>query len=700
MKRTATQCRHAWLAAAAAALFAVPTLQAQTATDEAWACRFCTYASGWYGTLDLGLGHLGDENLRYTGYRGLDKDGAFLALDGQAHYRGEGDSWFDLVARDLGSERRQLELRGGRRGAYTLELNYAEVSRHRGFGANTPFLGVGSNRLALPADWTAAATTDGMTHLAAALRAVDLSTKRRTLRGGLDLRLSGSWRYEAKVRHVNKQGLRPYGAGVFTIQSSHIPAPVDFSENAVGMALNYAGERSALRISLDRSWFNNTQAFVTWQNPFEPVGNTQYLRSALEPDSDAWRLGLAGTYSSASGVRMSAQASLGRHQQDDPFLPYSINPDFDHLELPRASLGGKVDLQSINLATRLSARLSRSLNLRLSARVDERDNRTPVTAFTPVITDLVERPETLNRPYSFKRRQLSAALDHRLGRSARLHAGVRRLERERSLQAVRETRQTTWWGEISLHHWSAAQLRLRAESSDRNSEPYLTVNDPGLQENPLTRKFNLAGRERRRLALELELAPTDRLSTSVGLYRSRDDYEASGLGLLDSVEDSINLDITYQFGPEISVFAFANLDHYDSQLAGAVFDGAPPWFATTKDRFLTFGAGLTHRINPRFELGLQFHASHARGRIATDSGAGEAPFPELRHRLHYTRLSLAYRADGPWGWTLLAERERQRSTDWQTDPVAPDTLPAILAFGSQSPDARAVLLRLQAHYRF
>ena len=677
-----------------------PGMTAANAVDtSAWSCNFCTYASGWYGALDFGIGTYSDAAARYTDYRGID-DGAFIALGGAAHYRSEPDRWFDLYAQDLGTGNRRLELRGGRRGAYTLHLAYGEVTRYRGFGARTPFLGVGSKALTLPPGWVAGDTTGGMLALASALRPLELETTRRSLQAGIDLRLSGAWRYEAEVRHLRKDGTRAFGAGVFTLQSAHFPVPVDFSENAVGMALHHTGARSALRISLDRSWFNNTNALVTWQNPFTPVGNTNFLRTSLEPDNDAWRLGVAGTLKPRSGLRLSAQASFGRSRQDDPFLPYSINPDFDGLALPRSSLGGDIEVSSLNLGARLGARLSRKLDLNLRINLDERDNRTPVDAWTPVVTDLVQRPETLNRPYSFERRQYTLDLDYRLGGATRLNTGVKRLERERSLQSVMETQQTTGWGEINLGQWERAQLRLRAEASERDITPYATVNDPGLQENPLMRKFNLAGRERRRLAVELDLLPSDRLHASLGWFRSRDHYEASVLGLLDSEEDSFSLDLGWSLGIGISAYAFASLDRFDSQIAGAVFDGAEPWRADTEDRFTTFGAGLSGQLEDHYELGLDIVSSQARGRIATDSGAGEAPFPELRNRLHTMRLRLAYRPDRPWGWTLSAERERFESFDWQIDGLPPDGLDAILTLGEQSPDTRLLLLRLQAHYRF
>ena len=65
-------------------------------------------------------------------------------------------------------------------------------------------------------------------------------------------------------------------------------------------------------------------------------------------------------------------------KQDDPLLPYSINHNFAGLNLPRASVDGNIHIGTLNLAGKLTARLSRRLDLSARIELDERDNRTQV----------------------------------------------------------------------------------------------------------------------------------------------------------------------------------------------------------------------------------------------------------------------------------------------------------------------------------
>ncbi len=141
---------------------------------------------------------------------------------------------------------------------------------------------------------------------------------------------------------------------------------------------------------------------------------------------------------------------MGEMSQNDPFMPYSINPDFSDLVLPRTSLNGKVDTSTFNLVGKLSARLNSRLSFTARAKLDERDNKTPVETYTPVITDLVMRNDRINRPYSYERQQYSADLRFRATRNLRLSGGARQKNMDRTLQAVESTEETTWWGEARV----------------------------------------------------------------------------------------------------------------------------------------------------------------------------------------------------------------------------------------------------------
>jgi len=635
---------------------------------SAWMCNFCTYTHGWFGWLDIGPGYASDADLKFADYRGINDEGGFISAFGDIHYRNDDGRYLDIYARDLGTDARQVEARGGREGRYQVRLAYREIRKYRGYGTQTVHQGAGSNNLVLQQNWVTARTTAGMSALNASLNPVALDTTRKVVEAGLGFKITGKWRYDVDFQHTEKTGTRPFGAGVLTIQSSHFPAPVNFTTNRVDMGLDYAGKRSRLRFGFNSSAFNNDYTSITWENPFRPVGSTGVLRAALEPDNTFYQFNLTGSYRPTRKLRFSGRAAISRTKQDEAFLPYSSNPDFDDLTLPRTSLGGKIDTSTLNLATNL--------------------------------TDLELRPETPNRPYSFKRNQYSADLTWRARPFVSLRAGTKRKDYQRTLQSVRKTEEQTWWGEVNINHWAAAQLRLRLETSERDISPYLQVSDPGLQENILMRKFNLADRERERAVIELDLSPTERLSAGLSYFISEDSYEQSLLGLLSSDEESVSLDLGFVFNPNINLHAFVTVDEYESEIYGPTGIGLRPWTARTEDRFTTFGVSLKGKLSDKLNLAIDLVSADSKGRINTGTGAGEAPFPSLKTDLFNARISFGYQVNRQWGWTFYAEHEDYDSADWQIDGLGNDGISAILTLGEVSPDYSVTIVRLLANYKF
>jgi hypothetical protein len=167
-------------------------------------CKQCIKYTGWRGDLDFGLGYVTDDSLRFGDYRGLDEKGFYAAVDGDLHFRNLDGRYFDMYARDLGYDSRQLEMRGGNQGFYELRFGWAEIPRYRGYGTQTPFIGAGSDTLTLPADWVPANTTGGMTALNSSLVPEPLKTQRKTLDAGVTLKFARNWSVRADYQRQKK----------------------------------------------------------------------------------------------------------------------------------------------------------------------------------------------------------------------------------------------------------------------------------------------------------------------------------------------------------------------------------------------------------------------------------------------------------------------------------------------------------------
>ena len=320
-------------------------IQSTDVDTSRWLCSLCIYPIGWFGSVNFGPGYISDSSLKFGDYRGLEKKGFFLSIDGDTHYRDNNGRYFDLYAQNLAIGSRQFEMRGGQQGRYEVRLGYTEIPKYRGFGTQTPFLSVGSSQLVLPGNWVKSTLTSGMATLDQSLVDTPLKTMRKTLDAGLTLKFAGRWSYRLDFEQQKKDGTRPFGAGLFLSNTTHFPAPVDFTTKQFEMALEYAGERSRLSIGFAGSSFENGKSTVNWENPFLSGPGTEAFQADLAPDNEYYQFNLTAAFAPTPKLRLSGRAAIGRMKQDDIFLPYSINPFFSDLPLPRESLDGKISHQ-------------------------------------------------------------------------------------------------------------------------------------------------------------------------------------------------------------------------------------------------------------------------------------------------------------------------------------------------------------------
>ena len=663
-------------------------------------CKQCIKYYGWRGDLDFGLAYASDDSFRFGDYRGVEEKGFYAAVDGDVHFRDRQGRYFDLYMRNLGLDSRQLDMRGGNQGRYELRFAWSEIPKYRGYGTQTPYLGVGSDNLTLPADWVPASSTGGMTALGSSLVVAPLKTQRKTLDAGLTLNFARNWSYLVDFQRQEKKGTRSLGAGLFFNNATILPAPVDFTTNQFDMGLSWTGRRGQVRFGFIGSYFDNGNNSLTWENPFTSGVNNQLLRAALEPENEYYQFNLSGAFAFSPRVRLSGQAATGRLSQNDPFIPYSINPVYSDLALPRSSLNGKLDTSTLNLAGKLSARLNSKLSFTARARLDERDNRTPVDIYTPVTTDLVAAGERYNRPYSYERQQYSADLRFRAHRIVRLSGGARQENIDRTLQAVARSKETTWWGEAKFTPFVAAQLRFKLESSKRDVSDYLQPDDGGPVDHPLMRKFNQADRDRERARIELDLAPAEALGINLSYFRANSDYRKSELGLQESDEKSYSINLNYAVGKKVTLYAFLSRDDIDADIVNATGATAVPWNAATRDRIKTAGLGLSSRMNDKSSIGFDFVSSESKGDISVQTTLDEEPFNPLRTDLRNAKVHFDYEVNDQWGYKLYAEYERFSSQDWAIDGLGVDGIGSVLTMGEQSPEYKAWYFRVQASYRF
>ncbi len=675
---------------------------AQPVVDTSeWKCEFCPFEDGTRSEVTAGLTSVSDDTAFLGDASGLDEEGVYLALDATGSYAAE-DYRLRWSAEDLGVDARAAEVEGGSPGRYDYRIAYRELPRRAFITTRTVFVADGDDRLRLPDGYVRAPATGDMSTLAASLVARDIGGDRRRLAVGAGVELVEGLRLSADYRRQEHDGVKIRGGALFT-SASLLPLPFDYRTDEAELALAYAGERGRLSLGWYLSDFGNLNESIAWDSPFTTVAGADTLRMARAPDNKFQQLRLsAGLSFPAQRTWLSLSAASGRIEQDQAFLPYTINPDLAAAALPAPNLAGEVD--TANYALAITSTAIERVRLRASYRYDERDNRTPQSDWGRVIVDSFASGEVeTNRPYSFRRTRLGLEADYDLLESLRVSAGIERREHERDFQEVAEQTEDTGWGRVRWQALPSLQLDARAGSARREIDRYDESLAAFFGQNPLLRKYNLAFRYRRFGDLAIAWAPAE-LPVSLGLSAllTDDSYTRSELGMTSGDEQLVALDFGWTLSANASVHASAGLDRIESTQRGSQGFGAADWDAAWDDRFLTLAAGFRLReIGENLDLEFDYLRSDGSSELKVGGPlAGAAAFPDIESDWDSLRAGLTWRRSETLSITAELGWQRFETEDWALRNVAPATIPVVLTLGAAPWDEEQFLVTVGARYRF
>ncbi len=671
---------------------------AATVDTSKWKCKFCQFEDGHSGVLELGPGYVSDDSFKFGEYTGLNRQGGFLLGNATARYRRSEDAaYLNLSVTDVGLDSRSLSVDGGKQGKYKLFLKYDEIPHYLSNTATTPFLGTGTASLTLPAGWVQGSTTGAMTALAASLHGVDLETQRKRFDIGAALLPVTHWEYAVRFRHETKDGERAT-AGTFIFNSTQLIQPIDYSTDQVDVSAAYNGQKWQAKLAYYGSTFHNGDAALTWHNPYISLNSPAQGQLALPPSNQFHQIVLSSGYQFTERTRAMGEIAIGRMQQDEGFLPVTLNGSLPATQpLPRSSLDGQVDTVTAHLKV-TSAPIDK-LRLNAAYTYNDRNNKTPQSAYDWVTTDTSTNGLlSTNQPYSFTRSLLNLSADYRLPKQTKLGAGFDYDVYKRSLQDIDKTRENTLWGKVSANVGDTASLMFKYAHGERNVSAYQpnpAVNPP---ENPLLRKYNMADRTRDTLGFHSDITPLERVTVGVGADFSWDNYSKSMVGLLDDRDSNLSGDVSVILTDKTSLTVFLDHQQIKSNQAGSTTQSTADWFARNRDRIDTAGIGVKYRANTKLDVGADYTLSQSRGEISVTGGT--PGFPDLVTHRDSVKLYGNYRLKENISLRAAYWYERYYSEDWSLDGVTPSTIPNVLTLGQLSPSYHINVVTLSVRYSF
>jgi hypothetical protein len=600
--------------------------------------------------------------------------------------------------------------------------------------------------------------------LGTSARPIDLRLNRDRAGVALNFPIGAAWDLSVFGSHEKREGLGRISTGTyirsttaasfdgerFTIRGLELPDPIDFRTTDVGVTAAFRKSRGFFRIGWQGAEFENNISTLRWDNPFEAPasvsssslglftgaeqepsaaqGNTSGAanrgrseQGALDlwPDNTYDRFHAEGGVSLPGRTRINAGVSLATMEQDDPFLPYTVNESIcffgsannicdgeptDILAvdaaLPRASLGGEIRTTRGDFI--ISSRPIAPLTLRGSFRHYDYDDRSPSilfpgyaaageSYFRPGIgqRDATNTRVLFNVVGGYTRDAWTAGGAWRFGPAATIDLEYGQTTWDYDERQVEGTTEDLLQARLFLKPagWFSARLSWLDASRDFDG-----VYDVGFETSGV-RAYDVWNRDRTRVGAEFDFTPGDRWTFGIAWADWKDEFPGSvdavtphpyGLNLAES--DSITGTLGY--GGDrclVTVTVGHDTSTYDSlmvtktSITNSNYQATNRWTRTQDDTLNWAGVYFEAQLikdRLRGIVDLSYVADD--GSLETvnlgtpDINSAVAyPFPDFRSDLFAGRLALLWTVNPNIDLALRYWHEPYRLDDFMWDQVQP-----------------------------
>lgn len=509
---------------------------------------------------------------------------------------------------------------------------------------------------------------------------------------------SQAWDFKAEYTHIGRNGDRPMGQafGSPGAGTSEILEPIDQTIHDLKITQSYAEDRFQLVGTYDLSVFQNNVKSVTADNPMlttdTPTLGSSRGRTALAPNNLAHTIVVNGGLNFPWRTRVTGNAALSWWRQDEPFVPVTINSaivDPRIAQVP-ASLDGSV--RTTNLAASVTSRPLAALALSARYRSYQYRDEAGVSALPLiVVNDRTVSPADTARRDPFARRNADVSGTWQLLEPLSLTVGLgwEQMERDSAERNVLRTSERT--PRVSVDYTGVSWLSLRGMYSKGWRRGSTYVQSTG--ENPDTRRFDEADRDRERTSLIASVTPIDPVTITGTWQVGHDLYPDALFGVQSDRSTAVGADASFAIGDRITGGAGLMRETFDdlmkaryrtgTQLNNVTYD----WIGNNTDVVNTASLDLHAVLIPeRLEAGGSIERSRARyamatynpvaptgGTAAQNASATAVDLPEVTQTMQPLGTYLRYHFRPDWAFTVRYHAERYTQNDYKTNGLVPAT---------------------------
>ena len=309
----------------------------------------------------------------------------------------------DFGAKNIGYSDQSYYLDLSKAGEHYLSLGWDQTPHLYSTSAQTPYLGVGTTALTLPAGILGTGAMSAA-RLNPWLQQTDIGIRRDTASAQYRWTPTDAWDVKADLSHMRRTGTQVDGivgmsSGGFPYGPTSVPKPVDDTTQNYGLNGEYAGtspwnKKFTFKLAYNGSQYTDDFSSYSIQNPYcTGATSATCAQTTQSPVArlSTWPSNNANAFSGTLGAdlpwqsRYAGTISYTMMRQNDAFIPMTNNPstltgaNLAASILPASSLNGAINtLLSNNVVT---TKITPELTNKLSYRYYNFQNNTPQLMF-------------------------------------------------------------------------------------------------------------------------------------------------------------------------------------------------------------------------------------------------------------------------------------------------------------------------------
>jgi MtrB/PioB family decaheme-associated outer membrane protein len=463
-------------------------------------------------------------------------------------------------------------------------------------------------------------------------RQFDLRSRRDVGAFNLTYTLNRDVDLKFNVKNTNRTGhnLMSFGFGTSPglNPSVEVGVPTDDRTTNVNGMLEFANKRGMFSVGFAGSSYNNNIPVVQFDNPLRAtdapggsnVGGPASGRVPMWPTNSAFSLNLNGSYKLPVRSRASAAISVGRWNQNEALIAPTSNTALVAPPLERPNAEAKADI--VSMVYNFVSRPSEYVWLNAKYRYYDYANKTPLFEMPALVGDWAFNPATAatweNEPSSMQRRTFDVDASFTPYQYVAFGVGLTREDADRTHRIFENTAENSYRVSVDSTGNQYVTLRAKYEHSRRTGSGFEEALLDEVGEQPLTRHFDIADRDRDRATAIFTVTPIAQFDINASVSTGKDDYRNTGFGLRDNKNNSWSLGFdllpveTVSFGmnygfEKYTAFQYshtANPDHPSFN------DPTRDWGMDSSDKVKTLSANLDLlRSLPKTDIRLSYDLS-------------------------------------------------------------------------------------------